>query len=194
MRPDELRVLAAIRRNFEEADQAILKLTAYRALSGAPALGNGVNGMNGGADFFAIAERALYNDAVASVIRIFDDHKEAGSFWYVIRCCADAALVAAKACDISIDNLRSIAPRLQFVRNRTHFHIDKRALDNPSGVWAEAGLSVDEMDAALRAAARLLAQLKRDRYGGRLESLTPYDAADIADIIALPVARTHVPP
>lgn len=177
MRPDDSRVLAAIRRNFEEADQAILKLTAYRALNHAQLAGNGVN-------FLVLAGNALLNDALASAIRIFDDHKEAGSFWYVIRCCAGADLAAAKACNVNIADLKSIAPRLQFVRNRTHFHIDRRALDMPPGVWDQARLSIDELAAALESAARLLAQLRQDLYGGGLEGLTPYDAADIAGIVA----------
>lgn len=176
MRPDHARILAAINRNFAEANNAILKLTAHDSLK---KVGFTYSGMN----FFAIADQALFNDMIASAIRIFDEHKEAGSIWYVIRCHEAATHRAAKICGIDMHEMRSIVPKLRHVRDKTHFHIDKRTVENPSLVWRHADISGEEFIKALRDAARLLAKVKQDVYGGELDELTPYDGSDVRQII-----------
>lgn len=176
MKPDESRILAAINRSFAEANNAILKLTAYNSL-------HKVRFSYTGMSFFAIASQALYNDMIASAIRIFDDHKEAGSLWYIIRCNEPAAKKAAMACGIKIDELKAFALKLRHIRDKTHFHIDRRALENPSLVWSEAGISGDEFTNALHNAALLLAKIKLDVYGGELDKVTPYDGSDVKQII-----------
>lgn len=176
MRPDDARLLAAINRSFAEADNAILKLTAYNCLSEAGCIHTGTS-------FFAIAKQALYNDMIASAIRIFDDHKEAGSLWYIIRCNQPAANKAAAACCINMDDLKAIVPRLRHIRDKTHFHIDKRTVENPSLVWREADISGQEFTTVLHNAARLLAKIKQDVFGAEMEQLTSYDGSDVQHII-----------
>ena len=176
MRPDNARIMAAINRNFAEANNAILKLTAHNSLNKA---GFTYTGMS----FFVIADQALFNDMIASAIRIFDDHKEAGSIWYIIRCHEAAAQKAAQACGVNIGEMRMIVPKLHHIRDKTHFHIDKRAVENPSLVWSHADISGDEFTKALRDAALLLAKIKQDVYGGELDKLTPYDGSDVKQII-----------
>ena len=178
MKPNKARILAAINRNFAEANNAILKLTACNNLNNA---GFSCTGMS----FFVIADQALYNDMVASAIRIFDDHKEAASLWYIIRCNEAAAQKAAKACNVDIDELRKIVPKLRRIRDKTHFHIDKRTVENPSQVWGDADISGEEFTKALHAAALLLAKIKQDVYGEELDQLTPYDGSDVKQIIAV---------
>ena len=124
MRHDDARILAAINRNFAEADSALLKLAAYNRLNQA---GFTFTGMS----FFVIAAQALFNDMIAGAIRIFDEHKEAGSLWYIIRCNEPAAQKAANACGIDMDELKAIVPKLRHIRDKTHFHIDKRNVENP---------------------------------------------------------------
>jgi hypothetical protein len=176
MKPDEARMLAAINRNFNEANNAVLKFVAYTKLrsAGFPCVDLG---------FFTLAQQALFNDMVASAIRIFDEHKEAGSLWYIVRCNEAAAKHAAQACGISIDELRKLVPKLRYIRNRTHFHIDRRALENPSLVWSDADLSNAELSDALQHAALFLARIKQECYGGELEKPSVYDGSDIQQIV-----------
>lgn len=179
MKPDKARVLAALNRNFAEADDAILKLTAFDRLDE-----TGVTGLPGTRPgFLVLAKQALYNDALGSAIRIFDEHKESGSLWYIMRCHGKAAQKAANACEISIDALRDIVPRLAHIRNKTHFHIDRKALDNPSLIWRNAAIGADTISDALRNAALLLAGIKQEIYGGEMDVLTPYDGSDITRIV-----------
>jgi hypothetical protein len=176
MKPNRARVLAALNRNFAEANNAILKLAACNSLreAGLP---------QAGMSFFVIADQALFNDMVASAIRLFDDHKEAGSLWYIIRCHAQVARKAAATCGISIEELCRIIPKLRHIRDKTHFHIDRRAVEEPSLVWSAADISGDELTSALHNAALLLATIKQDIYGGDLEQLTDYDGSDVQEIV-----------
>lgn len=176
MRPIEARVLAAIDRNFAEADSALLKLTAYNKLATLTMPHPGMN-------FFVIAQQALFNDMVASAIRIFDDHKEAGSLWYIVRCNESAAKKAAQAFGISLDELRMMVPRLRHIRDKTHFHIDRRTVENPSKVWSGADISSGELSDAFHKVALLLAHMKQELYGGEIENLTRYDGSDVQVIV-----------
>jgi len=45
-----------------------------------------------------------------------------------------AAHRAARACGIDMDELRSIVPKLRHIRDKTHFHIDKRTVEDPAMV------------------------------------------------------------
>lgn len=176
MKPDEERLLAALKRNFAEANNAILKLTAYNKLCE-------VDFTYRGMSFFVIAMHALYNDMIAHAIRIFDDHKEAGSHWYIVRCSNGIVHKAAKTCNIDIEELRRIVPKLRHIRDKTHFHIDRRAVAEPRKVWADADITGNEFTNALHNAATLLAKIKQEAFGGELDSLIPYDGSDVRQII-----------
>jgi|GEM_PF-1082867 len=176
MRPHNARITAAITRNFAEANEALLKLTAYDKLNG-----TGFN--RHAASFFSIAEKALFSDMIAGAIRIFDDHKEAGSLWYIIRCHEAAAHRAARACGIDMDELRRIVPKLRHIRDKTHFHIDKRTVEDPAMVWSDTNLSRGELTKALPNAAVLLANIRNHVYGENGDALTRYDGADVSMIV-----------
>lgn len=166
------RLQAALKRNFAELNNAILKRTAYNQLCKA---GFTYTGMS----FFVIADQALFNDMIAGAIRVFDDHKDVSSIWYIIRCNEGAAKKAAAACGTSIESLRAIVPKLRHIRDKTHFHIDREAVEAPDEVWKYAGISGDELTDALYGAAALIAHIKREIYGGELDKLTPYDGSDV---------------
>lgn len=173
---NEKRLRAALKRNFAEVNNAILKRTAYNKLCSA---GFNYTGMS----FFVIAQQALFNDMVANAIRVFDDHKDVSSLWYIIRCNEGIAKKAATACGINIEKLRAIVPKLRHIRDKTHFHIDRKAVEAPKDVWKDAGVSGNELTDALYGAATLLAHIKKETFGGEIEKLTPYDGSDVQAIV-----------
>ena len=173
---NENRLRAALKRNFAEVNNAILKRTAYNQLCTA---GFNYTGMS----FFVIADQALFNDMIASAILVFDDHKDVSSLWYIIRSNEAAAKKAAAACGINIEKLREIVPKLRRIRDKTHFHIDRKAVEAPKEVWKSADISGDELTDALYGAAKLITQIKKEIFGGDLEELTPYDGSDVHEIV-----------
>jgi hypothetical protein len=170
------RLQAALKRNFAELNKAILNRTAYNQLCKAGFTYTGPS-------FFVITAQALFNDIIARAIRVFDDHKDVTSIWYIIRCNEGAAKKAAAACGTSIESLRAIVPKLRQIRDKTHFHIDREAVEAPQEVWKRAGMSGNELTDALYGAATLIANIKREIYGGELDEPTPYDGSDVHEIV-----------
>lgn len=184
MTAPDARLRGAIKRVFAEANKALLKRTAYNSLCTAGFTYTGIS-------FFAIAEQALYNDLIASAIRIFDDHKDVASLWYIIRCQEGVAKTAAAKCGVNLDELRAIVPKLKHVRDKTHFHIDRKGVEQPREVWKTANITGGELTNALNDAAKLVAQIKKELFEGNLDVSTPYDGSDIKEIIdAYTKART----
>ncbi|QGZ39187.1 hypothetical protein IP92_02582 [Pseudoduganella flava] len=168
MRPDSAKVRAVIARNFAELDNAHMKLTACAALGDHPPT-----------TFLALARQALYNDALSGAIRVYDDHKDAHSLWYVLRCHRKEAEGALAACGTTWVVLEQTSDRLRRIRNRTQFHIDRQSIGDPPETWHKPDIDAAELAAGVRLAAGLLAALARmlDAAAAPLR-LSDYDGAD----------------
>ena len=70
---DTSNLKATIQRNFNELNNAILKLTALEELRKLELTYCRMS-------FFVIAEHALYNDLLAHAIKVLDEHRDAMSF------------------------------------------------------------------------------------------------------------------
>ncbi len=101
-------------------------------------------------------------------MRVFDTHPDATSFWYLLRC--DPARVG-RGIDISM--LCSFSNRIKLIRDKVFVHIDKKAVSDPQGVYAEANISVapdnDEVAVAIDTAWNVLKQLYFEIHGKKVE-------------------------
>lgn len=174
MNIDRSRYEKAVRRNIADLNNAILERRALIGLHSA----NSAHGL----DFFMIASHALFNDIVAHAILVFDQNSQSASFWYVCRC--DEALMNkfAKQRGIPLDRLSGLSKRFKIIRDRTHFHIDKQGVLNPSDVWFEARITGNELGWALESAYDLLADIQESLTGTR-PAVADYDGSDAAAII-----------
>jgi hypothetical protein len=179
MRPDSQKVRAVIERNVAELDGAAMKLAAHGAI---PPAAPGT--------FLALARQALYNDALSGTLRVFDDHKDAHSLWYVLRCQRREAIAAAAACGIGLPALEDTSARLRRIRNRTQFHIDRASIGDPPESWHRPAIGADELAGAVQAAAALLAEVARmlDPRAPPL-TLSAYDGADARALLARAAGR-----
>lgn len=174
MVPDPTRLQRAISRNIAESSNAILKRRAIVGLHSA----HSAHGL----DFFRIAEHALFNDMLAHAMRVLDLSGGAASFWYVYRCCDKEIDAFATANNISIERIKELAKRLKCVRDKTHFHIDRHAVLNPTAVWAAAGVTGDDLGWLLESTFACLAEASAVNCGFRPE-VPDYDGTDAARII-----------
>lgn len=173
---DSSTLQAAIRRNFSELNKAILKLTAHDRLIRQNITYRRIS-------FFVLAEQALYNDILAHAMRVLDEHRDAMSFWYVLRCNEAAIKKAARAAELDLGELRVLSEKLRLIREKTQFHIDRRSVTAPEAVWTEADILGSVFSKALEGTAATLARTKKDLFGGELETVTEYDGSDVARII-----------
>lgn len=176
MTHDSSTLQAAIGRNLAELNNAILKLTARDELVRQ-------NLTYARMSFFVVAEQALYNDMIAHAIRVLDEHRDAMSFWYVLRCNEAAVKRNAKIANLDVEELRVLSSKLRLVREKTHFHIDRMSVKAPKSVWKEADITGSVFTQALRAMASTLAHTKKELFGGELETVTEYDGSDVPKIV-----------
>ena len=167
---------AALERNIAETSNAILKRRALIGLHSAD------SSHHGPLDFFEIAAHALYNDLIAHAARVFDRHPDVASFWYVVRCDEASARAQASALGVDLDELGVLADKLKGVRDKTLFHIDKKAVANPKLVWASAEIKGAALGSALDGAFPVLAGLYFKRRGV-MKTVPDYDGSDAAKII-----------
>lgn len=91
--------------------------------------------------FFSYAYLALYNDMVAHAIKVVDTHKDTASFWYLYRCNRNEIEELLKKLGLTMADIEKLSDKLNHIRDKTHFHIDKKAVFDPSDVWRKADLS-----------------------------------------------------
>lgn len=175
--PDPIRLLSAIQRNFDEISDALLKITAHDQLCRTEI-------SYCGPSFLLIAMDALVNDAFAHAIRVLDKHKDAASFWYILKCEEKAVRKAAKSAGVDIQQLEELSEKLRMVRTKTHFHIDREAVVDPEAAWKEANLAGSTLTTQLKGLADTLARTKQALIGGELSRITPYDGSDVPKIIS----------
>jgi hypothetical protein len=168
------RYLSAIRRNLAETNNAILK---RRALTGLYSIDSAH-----GLDFFRIAAHALYNDLVSHALRVFDRNGQSASFWYVVRTDEAIAKRAARRHGVSLDEIERLSEQFKHIRDKTHFHIDRDAVMDPSKVWSTAGLTGDELGYVLESAWKVLAGIWHELRGESFE-IPEYDGSDVGKII-----------
>lgn len=167
---------AALERNLAETSNAILKRRALIGLHSAD------SSHAGPLNFFEIAAHALYNDLVAHAARVFDRHPDAASFWYVVRCDEANARAQATALGVDLDQLGALADNLKGIRDKTLFHIDKKAVTDPKVVWAAAQIKGDAFGSGLEGAFRVLAGLHFRRHGVT-RAVPDYDGSDALKIM-----------
>jgi hypothetical protein len=171
------RLLSAIERNFAEISNALLKITAHEQLCCTEITYCGPS-------FFLIAMDALVNDAFAHAIKVLDKHRDAVSFWYVLKCEDKVVRKAARDAGVDMHQLEELSEKLRMVRVKTHFHIDREAVIDPEAVWKEVNLAGNTLINQLKGLADTLARTKQMLIGGELSCVTPYDGSDVPMIVS----------
>lgn len=134
---------AAIKRNLGEINWAKSQRIAYLEIvnTGYRLFGD---------EFLGQCMTALNNDMFSHLIKILDTHQATASFWSI------HSLESKKFNDIlaelglSIDILHTMSSKLRIIRNKTHFHIDKKSVLDPEQVWRSANITGDEIDELIK--------------------------------------------
>jgi hypothetical protein len=156
-------------RNLNELARAILNWRALKGLEAADPLVS--------IDFVLLAYWALFNEAFAHAMRAFDEHRGAASFWYLYSCEPSELDQAAGMVGIEIAEIRSFSKSLKLIRNKTHFHIDKKAVFDPTAVWQRASIKGADFERLVRSTFDVLNFLYRTRWRNDFW-LPDYDGAD----------------
>lgn len=130
-------------------------------------------------DFFQITAHALKNDMLSHLMKVFDVHNEATAFRW---CFENAGIDFKNKHQSSVNEIDKITLRLKNIRDKTHFHIDKKKVSNPSEVWSEAKINGDEIECLFENGFLILSELYKMRTGNRIK-FPEYDGSDAPKII-----------
>ena len=171
----ETRYQLALKRNIDEVLRAILNLRAYNAIIEQEIYGRADS-------FFFLSANALFNDLIARAIKVLDKGRSSSTFWYLYNYRRNDIDKLLENSGSSIASIDTLASKLKIVRNKTHFHIDKRDVMSPKAVWERAAIQGDELKNGLIILYDVLKALHYEEFhsdGFPLE----YDADDVHRII-----------
>lgn len=164
----------ALKRLMHELDQAICEDRAHAAIWDCHTAQN----MN----FFRVAFYALSNDTVAHAIKILDRHPQTASFWYIFQQKEQEIRSFCTIRSISLSEIEAVSDLLKDIRNRTHFHIDRRDVFDPEAVWSRARLKHSRFTAVLDALWQILDHLYTAEHGQSF-GMPDYSGEDVAPIL-----------
>lgn len=162
----------AVARYADEMGRAILYLRALKGLYTAETYHS--------IDFIRLTTWALYDSIFVHVIKVLHPREQAG-FWRLYRANQPACERICAAEHIDLARIKAIEPKLLLIRDKTHFHLDTVGVVDPAKVWADANLSMPEVEEAMTLSFRLLSLLHRDLLGHAYE-LPDYDGSDATRI------------
>lgn len=163
----------ALQRNLNEVGRAILNRRAIIGLLNAETFH--------ALDFIRLANWALFNDMIAHSIKTLENRKGNASFWYIYRCKEKVINELIKENDINFDRIKTTADSLLHIRDKTHFHIDKKAVEDPQKVWHDGRVSGNQLAAVLDDLFLILNNLHEKEFGEPF-NLPEYDGSDATEI------------
>lgn len=149
---DNSRYNRAIERNLSELQRAILNRTTLVGIEQA----GGITSL-----FLQLSYYALFNDYVGHCIKVFEQSKQAASFWYIYRTNQLPVDKFAEREGIKIALLEEVSTKLKHIRNKTHFHIDVAGVLDAQAVWRDSKLTGKELSLAVDSAWKLLSHLQQ---------------------------------
>jgi len=118
----------------------------------------------------------------AHAIKVFDKHKDASSFWYLYRCNQSAIDTLLKKINLQLKDIENLTEKLITIRDKTHFHIDKVGVFDPSAIWQEADIKGSFFNSVMEGVWEVLKELHISAYRKPfIQSI--YDGHDVQQII-----------
>lgn len=164
----------ALRRNLFELRYALSERNAINALVEVAPVTRW--------SYFSYADIAISNDMLSHAMKILDTHKDSVSFWFLYKYKKEEINEYLEDLDLSLSELEKMTTDLKFIRDKTHFHIDRKGVFDPAKVWEEAGITGNFFNKIFEGLWEVLNRLHESQHGQRFEQPI-YDGDDIKKII-----------
>lgn len=132
--------------------------------------------------FFSYAYVAMTNDMFSHAMKALDTHKDAVSFWFLYRCKKEEVDDCLNDIGLSFIELEKMTADLKYVRDKTHFHIDRNGVFDPRKVWEKAGITGDFFNKVIEGLWEILNRLHESEHGKRFDQPI-YEADDVRKIL-----------
>lgn len=175
------RYFKAIRRNLFEVAHALLERKVLIPIENYNKK-HGVYGEN----FFSISYRALFNDMIAHSIKVLDENRKSATFWYIFKVDMAKIKKLSSYTEEKTELLRELTSKFKIIRDKTHFHIDKKGVLGPALIWKNAGVKGKDLGEALKYLWNLLNELHQVVFNENFpHQIDFYDAKDVLKILGL---------
>lgn len=132
--------------------------------------------------FFSYASLALHDGIFSHAMKVLDKHRDTVSFFYLYKCNSELIENELLLVDVKMEEIELISDKLNKIRNKTHFHIDKNAVFDPNKIWVEANITGDAFNNVMDNLWIVLNKLYviefKENFGQPI-----YDGKDIVSII-----------
>jgi hypothetical protein len=129
--------------------------------------------------FLVFAYRALFDDALSSLMRVLDNHPGAFSIWKLDEETIEAVCLERK---IDLARVRAFSTKLKTARDKLQFHIDRRHVENPERLWTELDIRHSEITEISHNLATIIGDILLVEHNFPA-NLSKYDAGDVEPII-----------
>lgn len=174
-RSDE-RYKLAIEKNLDELQRALLIYTTIKGIE-----------ESGKIEFLflKLVYNSLLNDYITKCIKVFENGLKVSSFWYIHRCNEKRLTEIARLNNIEISKFSDVASKLKKLRNKVHFHLDKKGVMDINKVWQTADLTMNELHLCVSSAQVILynlafeLNLKTNTMPKEYNTIIPYRIANV---------------
>jgi len=165
----------ALRRNLFELRYALSERNAINSLAACVP--------TSGWTFLTYVYISLSNDMFAHSMKVLDTHPDSVSFWFLYRCHKEQLDVELAQAGLDLAEIRRLTASLKHVRDKTHFHIDRNAVFDPTVVWQDANITGDAFNRTVGGLWTALGTLYRQEHGTAFGQPL-YGAEDIPAIVS----------
>ncbi|MEE9913194.1 MAG: hypothetical protein K4571_15890 [Deltaproteobacteria bacterium] len=119
---------------------------------------------------------------VAHAIKVSDRHKDTSSIFYLYRCNKKEFDALFAKYELPYKHFETLADKLNEIRDKTHFHIDRGTVFNPSDIWKNADIKSSFFNSVMEKLWDILKELHISAFN---KPFIPsvYDGSDIETII-----------
>ncbi len=143
-----------------------------------------------GIDFLALARIAFYDQMVAHAIKVFDRDSKSVTYWQIAQNHADKVGDIEVRLSFSSQEVRRIAEGLRLIRSKTHFHIDRVSVINPTKIWKDAGVTWDDIERLAKFGYAVVEAVYFKQFGLK-KPLQDYYGNDLREIMKLADANGY---
>ena len=86
---------------------------------------------------------------MAHIIKVMDTNKQSATFWAIYDQYKADIDSLWKQRGVYFIDIKLVASKLKLIRDKTHFHIDEKAVSKPKEVWTTADLTWAQLTATL---------------------------------------------
>lgn len=130
-------------------------------------------------DFIRLSEWAFFDQMFAHAIKVLDKNEKCGLVFLLGRLDPQGLIYSSR-----LTNIDKIRPKLRLIRNKTHFHLDRKGVQNSSKIWKQADITYALLIAAITDAFSIICDMHLTVYGTSFE-LPDYDGSDATRVAEL---------